>query len=195
MFWQNHLTRDPRTFTEYDDVDSPERIVSLIEVSACNYAMLEQHFLLLRDKAKAVLEIGISRNGDKSMTQAFIRNKLDSTIYVGIDIDDKSYLHNQKPNVHTIQRDSSCYEENVADFRRFGVDKFDFIFIDGWHSINQVMRDWEYVRLLADGGIVGFHDTNAHPGPKHFLEVLNRDLWNVNYCCKLDYGIAFATRK
>ena len=39
--------------------------------------------------------------------------------------------------------------------------------------INQVLADWEYTNLLADGGIVGFHDTSCHPGPYNFIKALD----------------------
>ena len=77
-----------------------------------------------------------------------------------------------------------------------GVEKFDFIFIDGDHSVNQVLRDWEYSNLLNDGGIVGFHDTSHHTGPYLFIKNLNTDIWDVvENACPQDYGIGFATKK
>jgi predicted O-methyltransferase YrrM len=79
-----------------------------------------------------------------------------------------------------------------------GVDKFDFIFIDGWHSVNQVLDDWKFTEFLADGGVVGFHDTNVHPGPMLFIDHLNTEKYNVEKCCTTwltDYGISFVTRK
>ena len=60
-----------------------------------------------------------------------------------------------------------------------GEDSFDFIFIDGWHSINQVLDDWKFTEFLAEGGIVGFHDTNTHPGPMLFVDNLNPDKYIV----------------
>ena len=80
-------------------------------------------------------------------------------------------------------------------FKELGITQFDFIFIDGWHSINAVMTEWEYTRLLSPTGIVGFHDTNYHPGPKEFVDAINQEKWNVAKVCPDDYGISFAWRK
>ena len=76
--------------------------------------------------------------------------------------------------------------------------KVDFLFIDGWHSINQVLDDWKFTEFLADGGVVGFHDTNCHPGPMLFVDNLNPDKYDIEKCCTtwmVDYGISFVSRK
>jgi len=72
--------------------------------------------------------------------------------------------------------------------------KIDYLFIDGWHSILQVLVDWEYTRAVKDG-IICFHDTNYHPGPKRFIEKLNLDRFSVEKKCPLDYGITLIRRK
>lgn len=194
--WKQDLIRDIRTNTQYDDVDAPPYTASYIEVTECNLNTVEQKFLSIKDKCTAILEIGVNRNGVGSITQKFLGNKLDSTIYIGIDLDDKSYLNNSNKNVYTIQADSSNYQENIQKIKSYGVEKLDFIFIDGWHSINQVMKDWEYTRILSDYGIVGFHDVTAHPGPERFIKALNKEIWDVeeNLCCN-DWGVGFATKK
>jgi hypothetical protein len=126
----------------------------------------------------------------------FIKNKKEETKYVGIDIEDRSWLVDYGENIYTIQGSSSNYDENVEIFKSMGVEKFDFIFIDGDHSVNQVLRDWEYSNLLNDGGIVGFHDTSHHTGPYLFVRNLNRDIWDVvDNACPQDYGIGFAIKK
>ncbi len=41
-------------------------------------------------------------------------------------------------------------------------EKFDFIFVDGWHSFDHVMVDMFYSdHLLRDGGVLAFHDTDS----------------------------------
>ncbi|MBI3302973.1 MAG: class I SAM-dependent methyltransferase [Deltaproteobacteria bacterium] len=46
-----------------------------------------------------------------------------------------------------------------------------FLFIDGLHTYEQVKRDFDnYFPLLADGGVVAFHDTaGSHPGSTRFV--------------------------
>jgi len=211
MKFNQDLIEDIRTFTEFDDrdwslphpygygfrgIDDNQNEIYDAEVTDCNrYHLLEQ-FNKLRDNAKAILEIGIGRNSTESFCHVFFNNKKKETIYVGIDIDDRSFLRDSENNIYTIQNNSSNYSENLNIFKQIGVEKFDFIFIDGWHSINQVLLDWEYTNLLADDGIVGFHDTSCHPGPKIFLEHLDRTKWDViENCCPKDHGIGFVKIK
>lgn len=210
MKWQSDLIKDIRTFTDFDDqdggvphplgyghsFDSRGNTTYPKEVTHCNrYHLLEQ-FNKVRDNCKAILEIGIGRNADESFAYVLFKNKKKDTVYIGLDIDDRSFLRDSENNIHTIQNNSSHYQENVNIFNTIGVEKFDFIFIDGWHSINQVLSDWEYTNLLADGGIVGFHDTSCHPGPYNFVKALDRNKWDVveNYCPE-DWGIGFARKK
>lgn len=202
MKWETDLIKDIRTNTDYDDVDiwdpHPQGYHkhSPVEVTDCNRHSLLQQFMRVRDGAKAILEIGIGRNAEQSFAYVFFNSKKKDTVYVGLDIDDRSFLNDSEKNIYTLVADSSNYDENLAKFKELGVEKFDFIFIDGWHSINQVLRDWEYTNLLADGGIVGFHDTSCHPGPYNFVNALDPEKWVVEKnMCPNDWGIGFAWKK
>lgn len=196
MKWSFDLTRDIRTFTDFDDVDyQPHPLGHEQEITDCNLDSLINHFSKIKDHAKSILEIGVGRNGSRSFVHVFTEHKKKETVYIGLDIQDRSFLRDKENNIHTIQNNSSNYLENVKYFSEIGVNEFDFIFIDGWHSINQVLEDWEYTNLLSDGGIVGFHDTTCHPGPSAFINALNRDKWEVvENCCPLDWGIGFAKK-
>jgi hypothetical protein len=199
--WKDDLIKDIRTgdsrFDNSDgSLDELRTYHGQIEVTKANRDALEEYFLRVKDTALAILEIGISRNGPDSFTQVFLKNKKDSTIYIGIDIDNKSYLDDKIKNIYTIQNSSSNIDENMSIARAYGVDKFDFIFIDGWHSINQVLTDWEYTRWLSDTGIVGFHDTASHPGPYYFINAVDKNKWNVvENCCPDDWGVGFVWKK
>lgn len=210
MKWQNDLVKDIRTFTDFDDqdggvphpsgygyyIDNQGNVIYPKEVTECNRNALLQHFMKVRDNAKAILEIGIGRNSEESFAYVFFKNKKKDTIYIGLDIDDRTFLDDSENNIYTIRNDSSNYEENLKKFKQLGVEKFDFIFIDGWHSINQVLRDWEYSNLLAEGGIVGFHDTSCHPGPNNFINSLDSSKWDIeSNLCPEDWGIGFARIK
>jgi len=200
--WQQDLTKDVRRGDGFDDRDLPENGTfeydGWAEVSDADREALRVEFLKVRDNCRAILEIGISRNGPDSFTQVFLQNKNPETIYVGIDIDDKTYLNNPELNIHTIQSSSSEYKNCMNIIRSVNVSEFDFIFIDGWHSINQVLADWEYTNILGPEGIVGLHDTAYHPGPKYFLEGLDADKWDIvkNAVNDIkDWGIGFVRKK
>lgn len=159
------------------------------EFSDCNQKELLR--VLNKVKPKAILEIGVSRlttnKYENTSTAIFLNHKDKDCIYIGVDIDDKSYLKGE--NVYTLKEDSANIEQ-VINFTRYkGVESFDFIFIDGWHSINQVMKEWEYRHYLNEGGVIGLHDTNYHPGPVHLLTQVGG--WKVEKCCLLDWGITF----
>lgn len=210
---KNDLVKEIRTFTKADDHDHDETFFSMkhpgmiprgktygkkVELSDWNRSQLNKHFSKVSKHAKAILEIGVCRNDDKSSTWSFINNKRPDAFYFGVDIEDKSFLNNEENNVYTLKTSSSNFEEIMKFVNSKGIEKFDFIFIDGWHSINQVLDDWKFTEFLADGGVVGFHDTNCHPGPMLFVDNLNPDKYDIEKCCTtwmVDYGISFVSRK
>lgn len=204
MKWEQDLIKDIRTHTYYDNSDGNQegrckRDVPLNDVgecSSCNVSALVDRFLRVKDTCQAILEIGICRNGFDSFTYRLLDNKKLETIYVGIDLENKSFLNNEEKNIYTIQNSSSNIEQNMSLIKSFGVKEFGFIFIDGWHSINQCLLDWEYTQLLAPNGIVAFHDTAEHPGPYNFIRALNKNIWHVEEnVCPTDWGIGFAWKK
>ena len=198
MKWPWDLDRDIRTMSPQDNVDQGDSAYhgERGEFTEENRIALTEQFLSIRDNCSAILEIGVCRNNEASSTYCFLNNKKDETVYVGIDLENKSFLTNPDKNIYTFETNSSQVEDNLKLFRNLNIEKFDFIFIDGWHSINQVLTDWEYTRMLSDHGIVGFHDTNYHPGPSAFLKAINRDKWHVeDNLCPNDYGIGFVRRK
>ena len=202
MKWQQDLVRDIRNAkAKLNDREEmyPHAYNTgekRIEFTEDNKNALLEHFLKVRDNCKAILEIGVCRNSDESSTYVLLNNKQDSTIYVGIDLDDKSFLKNAEQNVHTIRGSSFDIDKNIETFKQIGIEQFDFIFIDGWHSVNAVLTDWEYTRLLSPNGIVGFHDTSCHQGPHDFVRALDTEKWHViPNLCPDDWGIGFAWQK
>lgn len=203
--WRQDLVRDITQTDINIDQDSPLQVISTdLEISQCNIASLREVFSARIDSINVILEIGVNRiiqdgGGTKegeSFSSLMIDTKKKGAKYFGIDIADKTYLNDLDNNVYLIHNDSSNYNTNVSFLKSHGVKNIDFLFIDGWHSIAQVMRDWEYTNMLSDHGIVAFHDTNYHPGPREFCAALDRNKWNVDYhCTGLDWGIAFATKK
>lgn len=207
--WQDDLAYDIRTHTDYDYVDymsghdpripRPEGYIwpPAEEMSQANRDYILDRFLRVKNNCRAILEIGVNRElNPKSSTSVFIENKLDSTLYIGVDFDDKSYLDSPAKNIFTIREESEKFLQNFDTIKKLGVQEFDFIFIDGNHSIHNVLLDWEYTALLSPIGIVGFHDTSQHPGPHFFLKALDRNKWVVEEnLCPYDNGIGFCWKK
>lgn len=165
------------------------------EITDCNLRHLKETFLKTRDDCGLIMEIGVNRNGPRSFTQSFLSLKKQETTYLGVDLEDKKYLNSEPRNIHTLQTDSRNYDEIISYIELLGKKEIDFLFIDGWHSVNQIYYDWEFTKNLSAKGVVGVHDTNAHPGPYKLVQNINKDSWNVNVCCLADWGVAFLSRK
>lgn len=173
------------------------------DFSEANRYQLKEHYTKLK-KCNCILEIGVDNNPDRSRTstRTLLNMKDDSTYYFGIDILDKSYLDDPSKNIYTLKENSSNVEV-VIDFiyaNSEGFRKIDFIFLDGWHSIRQCGIEWKgYVKkYLSRNGIVGWHDSNHHYGPKWLTETVDRNKWEVAEFpgdVKKDFGVSFAWRK
>ena len=203
MKWQEDLVRDIRFNTSDDDDDGPFGYLRHIpknvieEFGECNHNALSAAIAECGGKFRYALEIGVCRNQDRSSTHTIIRHLKNTTdsIYLGVDLDDKSFLDNKELGVHTIRENSSNYDVIVNKLTSLGVEELDFILIDGWHSINQVLLDWEYTRLLRKGGVVAFHDVTSHPGPFFFVRNIDQRKWRVvQNLCPMDNGFGYAVR-
>jgi len=96
MKWKTDLIKDIRTGTEFDDVDFPSAHslgYSGLEITDCNRSSMLEYFMKVRDNAKSILEIGIGRNEDQSFAHIFFKNKKHNTKYIGIDLEDRSWLN------------------------------------------------------------------------------------------------------
>jgi predicted O-methyltransferase YrrM len=203
MKWKTDLIKDPRFNNHIDDIDHPIRELGLIpsngghpEFTNENHAALQKAIDSCKQKPKTFMEIGVCRNGNYSSTHTIIKNVPSDGIYLGVDLDDKSFLNNPSKGIHTLKTSSSNYSEVIDKLNSLGVDKLDFLFIDGWHSINQVLADWEYTNILSSGGVVAFHDTKAHPGPHYFMKYLNLNKWEVYpNLCPWDHGFGYCFMK
>jgi hypothetical protein len=164
------------------------------EVSSQNYKLVES--ITKNYMTHGILEIGISRNEMGSFTQAIFQSKPDHIKYLGVDLDDKTYLDNDEKNIFTI-KENSFNRSNVKSYaKKIGLEKISILFIDGWHSLNAVINDWQYVDMLSDNGIVIFHDSNYHPGPTVFVEAIDNSIFRVekHFEGQDDYGVAIAYR-
>lgn len=144
-----------------------------------------------------ILEIGVSRNGEGSFTNALLKNKPTHIKYLGVDLENKKYLNNFSANIFTMQVKSDNQNNIRNRLNQLGINKLSILFIDGWHSLNAIINDWKYTDLLSDKSIVFLHDTNGHPGPTILVEAINRDIFNVQkyFENEDDYGLTVAIKK
>ena len=173
------------------------------EFSDDNQRVLKEYFLDFLNTTKkdriVIVEIGVSRNAyENTSVSVFLKNKRPQDIYLGIDIDDKSFLNDPVNNVHTVQCPSQNMDIVLSKMGDLGIHEIDVFMIDGWHSINQCYLEWEtYTQILASKGMVAMHDTNFHPGPYFLVDSIDtnqydvyKHLWDIQ-----DWGISVAIRK
>jgi cephalosporin hydroxylase len=147
---------------------------------------------------RTIVEIGVSRDGwENSSTKVLIDNKHEDCIYLGIDLEDRNFILDQGTNVNFVQRSSYDVDENLHDLKKLGTDKIDLLFIDGDHSVNSLIKEWEYAKFVSEGGIIVLHDTNFHPGPWCLTRSVDPELFEVTYLLEQmdDYGMAVLRRK
>ena len=185
------LIYEPKSTNIDNDLDFYFRSCTT-EVSASNFSLVSEK--CRQHMSHGIVEIGVSRNGSGSFTQALLNNKPDEIIYLGVDLDDKTYLNDPTKKIFTIQ-ENSFNREKVRDYmKEIGLDKISILLIDGSHSINAVINDWQYTEFLSDDGIVIFHDTNYHPGPLVLLKYIDPTIYRVEkyFEGQDDYGVAIA---
>jgi cephalosporin hydroxylase len=128
-------------------------------------------------------------------TATIVAGKPKDSKYLGIDLRDLSSFANPSENVHVLQSDSFAQEAIRAKMKELGFGPLQLLSIDGWHSIQMVLNDFEYANLLQKGGVVFFHDISHHPGPRELIAALNPDKWLVIRQCPEDYGAGIAIKK
>jgi hypothetical protein len=130
----------------------------------------EQRLLLkLVGKSKKYLEIGSHNLGSALLvgTHANI-NALDRQIYaLDIEFSPWANLNYKRSNswVVTLETDS-----NELSKHEHVLKGLDFVFIDGFHSFAQVIKDFENVYPLMTEGIIAFHDTSPFLNKKEHVE-------------------------
>lgn len=165
------------------------------EVSDCNLIVLKNAIDKLGNKLNCVVEIGVDRNGSRSFTSMLLKARPPNSIYLGIDVDDKSHVHQPEKNQFFL-RTNSHNQQTVRDYlSSIGAQKIDLLLIDGWHSVNTAVNDWSYNDLVSDHGLIVLHDTNAHPGPVALFDAVDETQWRkTRYCTQDDMGISLFVR-
>ncbi len=182
----------------YNDVDLPivyewfgNHYYPEREFSDGNQKVLADHLLLFQPKA--ILEIGVQRNPlELSSTGIILKYKNLDAKYIGVDLEDKSFLNDPSKNIYTIKTDSADYEAVYDLMQKLNIEEFDLIFIDGFHSINRVLKELKYIENLSEFGVVIMHDTNWHPGPTTIFDAIDNNVYHKQKFCtdQNDNGIA-----
>jgi len=199
-----YLTEDIRTFQPlWDDQDTPLQVTfdwgSMIEFSDCNKYTLARTFNEVKHNTKVIVEIGVARISDpkfktaitsyeQTSTSVLLQSKLPETLYLGIDMEDRSFIHSYAPNTHTLKAKSEDYEVVLNKFKELNITKIDFLFIDGWHSINQVIDELWYLDFMKPGGVICYHDTNHHPGPTKIMDKFRPEYFEAVKHCQSENG-------
>ena len=125
--------------------------------------------LIKKFKPQSFLEIGTH----KGYTTRNIKRKFPHLSITTIDPGDKVPLNDRPPNQHTEylpQSEIGCLLGDYPDIRilkdrfediNFSGKNFDFIFIDGNHNYDHVIKDTRLaLELINKGGIIVWHDFN-----------------------------------
>jgi len=152
-----------------------------------------------KNKLNVILEIGVNRSREYSSTQFILKNKSLHTKYIGIDLEQSliDTIYNESLNNFGLATNSSNYEQIVGYLNYLNVGMVDLFIIDGWHSVDQVVKDWRFTNLLNLGGHVLMHDTNYHPGPYCVYEAIDSDYYikqKHSTTLEHDWGVATATK-
>jgi hypothetical protein len=162
------------------------------EVSQQNYNLVKE--IATNYMTHGIMEIGVHRNNEGSFTNALLSNKPDNIPYLGVDIEDKSYLNNESKKIFTI-KENSYNQRTVRNYaKKIGLEKISILFIDSEHSLNETINDWMYSDMLSDNGIVIIHDTNGHPGPFVIMESIDNTKYRLEkyFQNEDDYGLGIA---
>ncbi len=152
---------------------------------------------------KSILEIGVNLYPKpmRSTTSAILSKKEDDCVYLGIDVNNKSYLNDDKKKIHTMKIDSKYRHEIRKKLIELGVSTIDLLLIDGNHSINMTVNDWCFTEFLSPLGIVIIHDINIHIGPRSVFDAIDKISFKKEQTGTgitsgkfADYGIGLARR-
>jgi hypothetical protein len=165
------------------------------EMSDMNLSKVREFFGRLVSP-RLVVEIGVMRNpGIQNTTQTVLEMKPDTCAYVGIDIEDRSYVKNYGTNIYTLQIDSADTSTIKEYLSRFNI-PIDYLFIDGLHSIYQVGKEIDLISLVRKGGVIGFHDISVHTGPNAWMDAFDPDKFEIyKFHAEGDWGIGFLVMK
>lgn len=171
-----------------------------IHTSDLDIQVLRDTLASLNDP-KLVVEIGVNAAEGVTTTSIILEWKPDTCTYIGIDTNDKSGFNNVDKKIYTLRNSSEEHDKLYALMEQLNLQEIDLMFVDGFHSINEVLWEWKYWERMAANGTMVFHDTNYHPGPIAVLDAVDRELFDVTYYGRespdfeRDWGMGVVKRK
>lgn len=148
----------PNTFPTAIDQPTAELLYSIIRITT----------------PKIVIEIGTA-NGNSAIAigQALQDNKK-GTLYT-IDPNEEELVKIAIKKAKLEKRIEYIIDYSFNAIPRLQLNNADFVFIDGNHSYEKVVTDFNLVKnLVMPGGIIVFHDTIFHDGPKQLIHKLRK---------------------
>lgn len=139
-----------------------------------------------------------------SSTDCLCENKPDGCWYYGVDLKDegrRGHIHRPEDKRQVfIQADSIDHSQVFTRSRWLDyphVGPCDLLFIDGLHSVGQVLADWRYAEWVRPGGLVIMHDVNYHPGPRLVFDAVDPAIFDKASVCPQadDFGLGILRRK
>jgi hypothetical protein len=173
-----------------------------IEFSLMNVDILKNAILELGENCQSILEIGCKWYIENNSTNTIEKYKPQTAKHFCVDQNPQNIENLNGENVHALCTFSSNYDGIVSFINEHGKNNIDLLFIDGWHSVNQVLDDFKYIDLLSPNGVVVLHDVAVHPGPVELLKALDENVWEISkhtdkdiFGMPNDFGIAVLKRK
>jgi len=123
--------------------------------------------------AKAVLEIGVFE-GETSIKM--IEALPVGSYYVGIDINDYRKHKLGKPGVAV----DFILGESINVLKTMPENHFDFIFVDGDHSWENILPEFKEIeRVIKPGGVIAYHDSIHLPDVVKLIEYAHHYKYNT----------------
>lgn len=160
--------------------------------------ILKQYLSLLLEKKEKIniLELGVADdNNVSSTTKILISNKRPQDVYCGIDIIHKNAWNGE--NINIIHSPSEYIDINIDRLNSLKVNEIDMLVIDGWHSMEQLYKEWKYTRILSNVGVVFINSVNLYPGPYYITKSIDDTKYEIyRYLSDVkDNGVCVAVRK
>ena len=148
---------------------------------------------LHHDVDKTILELGIGNRRKFLNTSTFLLTcfKHPNVKYIGVDFRGRGWLHDVNENVYV-------YRSKTEYFLPTFNEEIDLLLIDGGHSVDNILIDWQFSSFVKNDGIILLHDIKVHPGPNVLIDAIDTEIYKVDRYFlddEDDFGIAVVYKK